>query len=159
MNNAEKMAKDAAQKEQIIEALRVWINQRPGLEAGNYITPGDWQNGVRAYRQEARGILADLHDARELLAFVAGHGITGAELLDSFSAYCGRLTWDGSRLEYCAGLYWPTEYRRAVCAVLAQAVWGYFRGDVPEGTERPGDYIRGRAKANFSRRVARRWFN
>ena len=43
MNNAEKLAKDAAEKQRIIEALRVWINQRPGLDAANYITPGDVQ--------------------------------------------------------------------------------------------------------------------
>lgn len=30
-------------------------------------------------------------------------------------------------LEYCAGQYWPTEYRAAACAVLASALWSYKR--------------------------------
>lgn len=149
----------AQEKQQIIEALRVWINQRPGLDWRDYVSAWDRGEGAKAYRAEARAILADLHDARELLAFVAGHGITAGELREAFSAFSGRLTWDGKKMEYCTGQYWPTEYRKAACAVLARAVWGYFRGCVPEGTERPGDFIRGRARANFSRRVARRWFN
>jgi hypothetical protein len=40
----------------------------------------------------------------------------------------GRLTWDDSkkRFDYCAGQYFPTEYRAAVCRALISIVmaWG-----------------------------------
>lgn len=85
------------------------------------------------------------------------------------------------RLDYCAGQYFPTEYRKAVCAVLAQALWGYFRANLEgkhdkvehAGTmhEREtftvggksglswGDAIRATARRELSRGVASRWFN
>jgi hypothetical protein len=41
------------------------------------------------------------------------------------------LSWDGKRLDYTTGQYWPTEYRRAAAAVLASALWSYWRDCVP----------------------------
>ena len=39
-----------------------------------------------------------------------------------------------SELDYCTGQYWPTEYRAAACAVLASALWAYWRADMkPDG--------------------------
>lgn len=32
-------------------------------------------------------------------------------------------------LDYCTGQYWPTEYRKAACAVLASAVWSWMRDE------------------------------
>lgn len=34
---------------------------------------------------------------------------------------------DVATVDYCTGQYFPTEYRRAVCAVLASALWDYTR--------------------------------
>lgn len=90
-------------------------------------------------------------------------------------------------LDYCTGQYWPTEYRRAVCAVLRTALWDRWRADAEEGqkaapkcdafpelAEHPwncghchgsgheGPSVRDRilrtARAELSRGVYRRWF-
>jgi hypothetical protein len=112
-------------KQAIISALASWIKQRPGLEYGNYGDPV-------SYRAELRSITRDLQDARTLLRAVELSGITGEELAQAFDrAYSGRLSWNGARLDYCTGQYWPTEYRRAACAVLASALWGYHRDNMP----------------------------
>jgi len=125
-------------KTAILDALDAFVRQRPGLEFGNY---GD----VTSYRSELRSITRDLHDYRELRKAVAWRdGITADALLEAArSAYSGRLTlippgphdhggghfssspqW---RVDYCTGQYFPTEYRRAACAVLAQALCYYTR--------------------------------
>ena len=49
-----------ATKQTIIDALHQWINQRPGLEFGNY---GD----VSSYRAEMRSIGRDLQHARAMI--------------------------------------------------------------------------------------------
>lgn len=123
-----------SERENILSALSAWVRQRPGLEFGNY---GD----VSAYRSEMRSITKDLHHAETLLAAVAWReSITAADLKAAFRAFSGRLTWDGKKLSYCAGQYWPTEYRKAVCAVLSQALWDYYRdGCMPTPTYQTGD--------------------
>lgn len=155
-------------KDQIIALLDSWIRQRPGLEFANY---GD----LSAYRSELRSITKDLREARQLLRYVAGRdSITADMLLEGFRAYSGRLsitpgkapgTW---RLDYCTGQYWPTEYRRAACAVLASVVWARLRESIPahEGRETyapgimdMGDAIRKSARREFGRGIASRWFN
>jgi hypothetical protein len=124
-------------KQAIIDALTHFMNQRSGLEFANY---GD----VKAFRAEQRSITKDLHQARVLLDAVKYcDGITADNLLAaSVSAYSGRLRiqlhWDQgingapdvlrkAAVSYCTGQYFPTEYRRAVCAVLASALWDYTR--------------------------------
>ena len=195
-------------KQAICQALRAWINQRPGLEFGNY---GD----VTSYRAEVRSIGKDLQHARELLRAVElRYSITGDDLAAAFPrAYSGRLSCKvytpghhcprfghvaGSRaaqkcriccatgkvtghiwavLDYCTGQYWPTEYRRAACAVLASALWDRKREDMPapqgkltrkhgpfttehdniEGVT-PGDWLRASFRLEFGRSIADRWF-
>jgi len=157
-------------KEQIITALYAFIRQRPGLEFGNY---GD----VSAYRSEMRSITKDRHHAEALLRAVELSSITAEQLEAAFSAFSGRLTltWrdDGAaRLSYCAGQYWPTEYRRAVCAVCAQALWTYKRDQcmpAPDadrggmadtyGGQSAGDWLRSRFRREFGASIAKRWFN
>jgi hypothetical protein len=140
----------------ILNALALWIGQRPGLDPRDYIS--DWRDkaGHTAYRHVARKITRDLNDARELLRYVKKReSITGAMLCDAFKrGFSGRLSWDGENLDYCTGQYWPTEYRAAACAVLAAAVWDYLR----EGRE-TGDDIRRAARREFSRAIAKRWFD
>ncbi len=143
-------------KPQIIDSLRTFINQRPGLEYANY---GD----LVSYRAEMRSITKDLHQARELLRYVGlRDSITGADIIAaSKNAYSGRLTINAdATIDYCTGQYWPTEYRRAVCAVLAQAVWAWKRDQcMPADTAQPGDYLRASLKREFGRGMAARWFN
>jgi hypothetical protein len=134
----------------ILNALRAWVAQRPGLEFGNY---GD----VAAYREEQRGIIRDKKQAEILLEAVKWRtSITADDLKAAFRAYSGRLSWDGEKLDYCTGQYWPTEYRRAVCAVLAAALWDYAREVYPA---KNGVELRAYFKREFGRTIARRWFN
>jgi hypothetical protein len=135
-------------KTMIIEALRSWINQRPGLEYANYGSPS-------AYRSEVRSIGQDLKHARELLAAVAWRdGITDKDLIDaSRRAFSGRLTIDtssGVSIDYCTGQYWPTEYRRAAAAVLAAALREYWR--------RSTNSASAEARRSLSRSVIRNYF-
>ena len=118
-------------KAQVIAALRAFINQRPGLEFGNY-------GSVSAYRAECRQIAKDKRDALELLRAVEWReSITAEAIVEAAQgAYLERLTIaqreDGAvSVDYCAGQYFPTEYRKAACAVLASALWGSVRRSMP----------------------------
>lgn len=117
-------------KQTICAMLRTFIQQRPGLEFCNY---GNWP----AYRAELRSIGTDLKHARTLLSAVEQRDSIGADdiLRAAKGAYSGRLhieetESDRFKLDYCTGQYWPTEYRRAVCAVLSSALWDYWRADM-----------------------------
>jgi hypothetical protein len=139
------------ERARIIEALRKWVAQRPGLEFANY---GD----AAAYRAEARSITRDLREAEVLLDAVAWRTSSiDADALKAAlcSAYSGRLSWDGERLDYCTGQYWPTEYRRAVCAVLASALWHATRETRPNYD---GHALRAHFVREFGSAMARRWF-
>ena len=161
-SSADEYFKNRTERTKIVNALYAWINQRPGLEYGNY-------RDSKSYNQELRNILRDLHDARALLRYVdILSGIDAGKLADAFRhAYSGRLSWDGERLDYCTGQYWPTEYRRAAAAVLASAIWDHWRdsmvndimaGDSKAG-ERLGDRLRAHAKKTFGIGIQRRYFN
>lgn len=167
-------------KEHILLALRAWVNQRPGLAFGNY---GD----ITAYRSELRSITKDRRDALELLNAVSlRDSITADALLAAFPrAYSGRLSITettnkrgekAAKLDYCTGQYWPTEYRRAACAVLAAVLWDWVRtsympkGELMHNSEtgeilerydglRAGDYIRRFFRREFGRSIAQRWFS
>jgi len=138
-------------KQQILAALDTFARQRPGMEFGNY---GD----ISSYRAESRQITKDLNHARELIRYIEWHDSIGADAIleAARSCYSGRLSIEiddsgAVRIDYCTGQYFPTEYRRAVCAVLSGAVWDWFR--------RNGADPRAAAKREFSRSVARRYFN
>lgn len=151
-------------KENLLQTLHQWIDQKPGLDPRNYIR--DWQDkdGIRAYKSEARSITADLHDARALLRAIEWRAITPQQILDAARhAYSGRLeiTQSGETysINYCTGQYWPTEYRRAVCAVLSSALWDYFRDSVVNLPEPKGVTLRQYIKKELGARMQRRWFN
>ncbi len=131
----------------ILEALYTYAHKRPALDFADY-------GNLAAYRSESRAITQDLHDARELLAVVSRRTITEQQFRSAFeSAFSGRLSWDGVKLSYCTGQYWPTEYRKAVCAVLASVLWSYWHeaGITDES-------IRQSARRELSRGVFNRWF-
>jgi hypothetical protein len=122
-------------KQAVLDALDKFVAQRSGMDYRDY---GDYAS----YRSEQRSITRDLHDYRQLRAAVAMHSsITADTILEaSRSAFSGRLTLkdcsahyaDGSTyhvfsVSYCTGQYFPTEYRKAACAVLAQAIWYWTR--------------------------------
>lgn len=143
-------------RDNILHALSSFAATRPGLDPRDYAR--DWRDteGRKAYAAEVRSITKDLHHARALLTAVRLSGITEAQLIEAFRAFGGRLSWDGQRLDYCTGQYYPTEYRRAVCAVLASALWNYFRDDCCCDTR---DKILAAARRALPRSIVSRWFN
>ncbi len=139
-----------------VAALEDFIHQRPKLEPENYISGGWDAEGRKAYRSEARRITRDLNDARLLLRQVTWRDFTEEEWKEAFTAYSGRLSWDGTTLEYCAGQYWPTEYRESVCAVLAYLL----RCDyIKNRCVCTRDSLRSHFRGVFGRGLANRWFN
>lgn len=154
-------------KARILALLDTWVRQRPGLDWRNYISHGADHAGRAAYRAEVRGIGRDLADARALLAAVARSSVSAETLRAAFRAYSGRLslteTEKGPRLDYCTGQYWPTEYRRAACAVLAAALWDHYREGYAAAAEKAGkpagDFIRAQFRRQFGRGMQSRWFD
>ena len=140
-------------KQAIIEALAKFINQRSGIDARNY-------GGSReAFMGEYRPILTYGRHARQMLRYVELRDtITADCLLKASRAYSGRLQFvedgDKVRVEYTTGQYFPTEYRRAACAVLSQAIWDWLASDLETG-----DRVRKAAKRELGRGIANKWFN
>ena len=108
-------------KEKVIAAIRKFIGQRSGISFADYQT-GDWKASREAFMGDYRPMLRDGQDARVLLAAVSGRdGISFANIVEATNAFSGRLsvmvTSDVISLEYTTGQYFPTEYRKAACAV------------------------------------------
>ena len=163
-------------KQQIIAAMYAFIAQRAGLEFGNY-------GNVKSYRAEQRAITKDRHHARQLIRDVELRDSISADdiLMAAKGAYSGRLTIvernDGAiGIDYCTGQYFPTEYRRAVCAVMSAVLWAWKRdqcmpaptlhhntetGETVERYKglRAGDYLRAGFQREYGRGLASRWFN
>lgn len=160
-------------RQAILDALDAFVRQRSGMDWRNY---GD----AASYRDEQRSITRDLHDYRELRRAVQWReGIDADALREAFRAFSGRLQWDGRQLDYCTGQYFPTEYRKAACAVLAAALWDYARENMPEGSRQgasegtlwyppftpgkprisAGDWLRQYFRREFGRGIQSRWFN
>lgn len=144
-------------KEQILAALHSFIRQRPGMDPRNY---GGGIEGWRAYQSESRSITRDRHDAEQLLGFVARAASMSSETLEGgFRAFSGRLTLTnteqgGVALDYCTGQYFPTEYRKAVCAVCASALWDHFREESDTG-----DTLRRKLRNVVGARLQKRWMD
>jgi hypothetical protein len=140
------------EKQAILDALRAFARQRPGLEFGNY---GD----AASYRAELRSITRDLSDAATLLRAVEHSEITADDILRAADG--GRLSitpvCDLARIDYCTGQYWPVEYRKAVCRVLAECLWARWRDLLPGDVT--SDRIRKVAQQEFGRGIASRYFN
>jgi hypothetical protein len=150
MNITEKNT-DLVEKSMILASLFCFIAKRPGLEYGNYCDMG-------IYRAEMRSITRDLKDAKTLLAKVGDSYMPASVLKEAFSAYSGRLSWDGVELDYTTGQYFPTEYRKAVCAVASHALWKYYGDDIPYDAENRGDKVRAIFRRMFKAPIAMRWF-
>ena len=138
-------------KSNAITLLRAFIAQRSGLSWRDYFYDRSDANGVQAYNSDMRMIGQQGRDARAMLAFVADRSISAEELeRAACSAFSGRLTLKADRIDYCTGQCFGTEYRAAVCAVLAQALIRYWRDE--------GNDWRKLAKGYFGRGLASRWF-
>ena len=127
----------------VFSALEKWINQRPGLEYGNY-------GAMAPYRAELRSIAND--KKRAMKALDEARGLTPARpevLRDAFRAFSGRLQWipepcnsigvstglEPAHLEYTTGQYWPTEYRKAAASVLEAYVAGWRQAHTSENPQ------------------------
>lgn len=170
-------------KQAIMAALDKFVAQRPGMEFADY---GD----VKAYRAEQRSITKDRSHYQTLARAVERHdSITADDILKAAqSAYSGRLTVVAKvkvpgvgigpyTIDYCTGQYFPTEYRRAACAVMASALWAWTREHAmpkpcnKDGDDRmypdhasktvvsAGDWLRAHFAREFGRHIAARWFN
>lgn len=147
-----------ATKQQLIAALRAFINQRSGIEFANYQS-GDWKQSREAFMGDYRPIVRHGKHAREMLRSVElRDSITAKDIIQGTRAYSGRLQFverdGGIGVEYTTGQYFPTEYRNAACAVLASVLWNYWQPDC-----KTGDEIRAKAKQEFGRAIAATWFN
>jgi hypothetical protein len=148
----------------ILDALRVWLNRRPGLPFADYCDEGRPGNtrpdpeGRKAYAAEMRRLTRDRADGLEMLAQVELRSIPVEDMLEGFRAYAGRLTWEGGRLDYTAGQYEPTERREAACAVLKAMLWNYWRADLPNELEDKRAAILNKAKIALRPALYRRWF-
>ena len=139
-------------KDQLLDTLRQFAAKRPNRSFADY---GD----RTIYNRYSREITRDLHHARELIRKVELSGIDADQIIKaSRSAWSGRLTItpteSGYQLDYCSGQYFPTEYRKAVCAVLAAALWDYYRENIPASVNFKKGFRR-----NFSRSLANNYFN
>jgi hypothetical protein len=165
-------------KEAICNALAAFIRQRPSLEFANY---GD----AAGYRAEQRRIARDKRDAETLLQAVRWRdGITAEDLVRAAEgAYSGRLTIQVDsasqktlgdtgrcsdcgrvRIDYCTDQYFPTEYRRAVAAVCASALWDHehdaYRVEPRTNLGRcVGDALRLKFRKEFGSAMQKRWFD
>ena len=143
-------------KQAIIDALYTFAHKRPQLEFGNY---GD----VSAYRSESRAVTKDLHHARRLLRVLEMYNqITADDIIRaSEHAFSGRLTINVTNdglvnIDYCTGQYFPTEYRKAVAAICASALWTFYRDQCGYAT---GKRICHAALLDFNRTIVRHYFN
>lgn len=146
-------------KNTLIHALGAFIAQRSGIDFRNYAS-GDYARSRQAFLGDYRPILKHGKHARRLLDFVSRRDISAEDLVQaSRSAYSGRLEFvtinDAVGVSYCTGQYFPTEYRRAACSVLARAIWEYLRTGC--GYTSPED-IRKAARREFGRAIAAAWF-
>jgi hypothetical protein len=143
-------------KTQLLETLSAFAHKRPNRDFNDY---GD----RKIFNQYTRKITRDLHHARELIRKAELSGITAEHIIRaSKSAFSGRLTItpteSGFDLDYCTGQYFPTEYRKAVAAVLAAAFWDYYRADTPIAVDHAGSWIRDTCRREFSRSVFKGYF-
>jgi hypothetical protein len=148
----------------ILDALRIWLNRRPGLPFADYCDEGRPGNtrpdpeGRKNYAAEMRRLTRDRADGLEMLAQVELRSIPVEDMLEGFRAYAGRLTWQDGRLDYTAGQYEPTERREAACAVLKAMLWNYWRADLPPETENKRAAIQKQAQWALRPALYRRWF-
>lgn len=148
------------EREAILVALSAFVAQRPGIEPMNY---GSWSD----YRAESRSVTQDAHDFATILAAVRWRtGIDADALREAFRGSRCRLV-DGPKgtlqIDYCTGQYFPTEYRKGACRVLAAALWKYTREACNANVDDRrygslGEEIRATFKREFGARIARRYF-
>lgn len=140
------------ERARLLAALDKFISQRSGIDTREYFEKWSDKDGVQAFYDDYKPILRNGRDARTMLAAIRRRDISADELAKALrDSWGGRLTWDGGRLDYCVGQYFPTEYRAAACAGLSLALRRYWREN--------GSDVQKTARDEFGRGIAARWFN
>ncbi len=125
-----------------LDALDALVDTRPMLDPNNY-------GSIAAYRADQRANMrriAGTPAADELIEAAKGSRLSFVSVGEE-----GIVS-----VDYCAGQYYPREYRAACVRLLARCWWEragrQFADDDAEG-------IRKLARRMFGRGVASRWFN
>lgn len=145
-------------KENVIEVLCQFVNQRPGMEPMNY---GNW----REYRRESAEVTRDRDDFYKLMS-VAQRRLTTEQLSEAIykelANTSGRLRINESgELEYCTGQYFPVEFRPAACRVLVSVIWDNYRDELTSTGEKvykDGNELWKAIRRNFGRRINKNYF-
>jgi len=142
-------------KQDILNSLKAFVDERPGLEFANY---GDAALYRRDYREHCQKPKRDFETLSRAVAW--RDSIDADAMREGFRrAFGGRLDLhDSGDIEYTPGQYGATEYRRAACDVLARILWDFWASDTPEG-KTPREHITANARREFGRGIAARWFN
>lgn len=139
-----------------IEKLTAFVNQKPGLEPGNYSTSQD-------YQKEMREITKDRNDYYELLSlFLMRYEKPNDALTKYLKESNGRLVLKNGELEYTAGLYWCVEYRPAANRVIADLIWADYRDERSQSSSpvyADGHAIRKALRNRLSNRLMKNYFN
>ena len=142
-------------KQDILNSLTKFVNQRPGLPFADY---GDAAIYRRDYRQHCQ---QPKQDFEVLVRAVEWRdSLFAGDIREGFKrAFGGRLSLlDDETLDYTPGQHGALEYRRAACAVLASVLWDYWREDTPENMT-PREHITRTARREFGRGIAGRYFD
>jgi hypothetical protein len=145
---------NTAEQLEVISLCRAFIHKRPQLDLRKYMRGFSDRDGLASYRLDSRKITQQLNDARTLLRFCEVHNVN---LADQITSNKRRLfIGDDGEMIYHVVQYFPTEYRASVAGAAASAIWAFWRDCC--GYDR-GDKLRDKARAEFGRGIASRWFN
>jgi len=134
-----------------LDALEKFVAQRSGIEVHNYANR-------ESFMYDYRKILRHGAQARKMLKYLQWRSIPSYLLTEAARATSGRLEYDyiSRKWSYNAGQDYCTEYRAAVCNLLAQAIEDLWRLD--ERIFWTRSQILVKARKQFGRAIARDWF-
>lgn len=142
-------------RNEILDALERHIGQRSGIDRRNYFNSWADEEGVKAFKIDYRQIIRDGKEARRLISFIRrSRTISYWDIVAATKhAYSGRLVWNEKArcFNYLTGQYFPTEYRCAVCVVLAAVLWKW--------CDRTPYDKKQFFKNEFGRGMQKRWFS
>lgn len=150
------MAKADQAKSDILEALRAFVNQRPGFDLRDY-------SSMSNYRGDQRPVQKQREIAHALINWVDWHdSITAADIIESARhTVSGRLSiaYDHDThkcdIDYRTGQHFPTEFRLAVVRVLSDSIWHWLRSDWENGKPGFHNYAIKFARQNFGNSAAK----
>ena len=117
-------------KREVLDKLREFVKQPPRLNPADYFSAHDTKTeflrGMMFYRQDKRRIEAHRRDALEMLNLIERmDGITARQLIEASKDRRLQVHKDGPHVvvDFTTCQNWSTEYRAAVCGLLATVLW------------------------------------